>query len=373
MPQIIKVKVNPEVLKWAREESGYKIEDIAKKINVNIDRFNDWEIYGKEIPFSKLKELAKYYKRQIAVLLLPSPPPRIKRPKDFRNLAISQKGLSNDTLLAIRRTYKYLGLSKKVLGIEYWGNRYSWINEAENIINKKKKIANQELLDWLRKKLNISIEQQIKIKSFNDAFKQWRKNIEQELGIFIFQFSLPENELDGFSYTENTPPFAIVINSKHPIGKKIFTIFHELAHIFKHQSGICLTDFAHQEQKIELECNEFAAKFLVPDKYVIPYNDISEISEYAIKYKVSKEVYLRRSFDRNLIDRNEFFNTLRMIREQKTEEKKKSYPVKPEVKSKNVRGELFYGLVLNAIYENKIDYTTASDVLDLGVNYILNE
>ena len=369
----LKIKANPGVLQWAREESGFSVEDIAYKIQVKPERYLLWETKENIIPYGKLKELAKQYKRQIAVFFLPSPPPKIKKPKDYRNLAISQKGLSNETLLAVRRTYKYLQLSKEINGADFWENRYSWISEVDKIISHTN-LINIDLLNWLRTRLNFSFEDQIKIGTYYNAFKNWRNLIEQKLGIFIFQFNLPEHELDGFSYFEDEPPFAIVLNSNISISRKIFTLFHELGHIFKQKSGICLTEIKGNVHQIELECNEFAGKFLIPDQYVSRCTSLDEISEYAKKYKVISEVYLRRNYEQGFIGRREFFNNLNEIRANIPPKKKpEGFPIKPQIKSKSARGEMFYNLVLEAVYNNKIEYTTASDVLDLGVNYILNE
>src|SRR3989338_4314747 len=120
MPQTIKIQVNPQVLLWARKEAGYKEQDIAEKFHIPLDRYIKWESTGKEIPLGILKAIANYYKRQIAVFLLPAPPPELKKPKDFRNLAVSQAGLSPDTLLAMRLAHKYLELAREILGEEFW-------------------------------------------------------------------------------------------------------------------------------------------------------------------------------------------------------------------------------------------------------------
>ena len=132
MPQTIKIQVNPQVLQWARKEAGYRQpEDIAVKLHIPTERYTNWETTGKEIPLGMLKSIANYYKRQLAVFLLPAPPPKLKKPKDFRNLAVSQAGLSPDTLLAMRRAHKYLELAREILGKEYWTNQYGWQKERD--------------------------------------------------------------------------------------------------------------------------------------------------------------------------------------------------------------------------------------------------
>ena len=171
--------------------------------------------------------------------------------------------------------------------------------------------------------------------------------------------------------TDN-PPYAIVINSNTAKPRKIFTLFHELAHIFKHQSGICLPDIASDKQDAEFECNDFAGKFLIPDSFVFPIDNLKDLAEVAKRFKVSREVYLRRNFERKFIKEREFFGFLKKLKEQPPVLKKQKEEIKiaRTILSKSTRGEKFYSLILEAVYNNKIDFTTASDVLGLNFNHI---
>ena len=186
---------------------------------------------------------------------------------------------------------------------------------------------------------------------------------------------MPVGELDGFSYAFK-PPYAIVINSSNNLPqRKIFTLFHELAHILKHQSGICFTDLYRENQlKLEYECNDFAGKFLVPDNNVYPIDSVEELTRLSQIYKVSREVYLRRSFENELISPKEFFNHLKTIREtlKTPKAKKEGFAVSPSATSKSQRGETFYNLVVDATYSNRIDFSTATEALSLKINNILN-
>lgn len=375
MGSTYKIQANPEMLVWAREEAGFTHEELANKLHITVDRFKQWEDTGKNIPLGMLKIVANHYKRQLAVFCLPTPPPKVIKPNDFRNLAKDQSGLSNEVLLTVRRTNKYLNLACELEGDEYWKTKYKWLNDTDTLFNTKKKIIDTEILTWLRKILNISVYQQKKSRSYDIAFKSWRNAIEKKLGIFVFQFPMPENELDGFSYAFK-PPFAIVINSSNKLPqRKIFTLFHELGHILKHQSGLCYTDLYRDNQlDLEFECNDFAGKFLIPDSNVYPIDSIEELTRLSQTYKVSREVYLRRSFESELISKKEFFSYLKGIREtSKTKKPKKvSGPVNHSVISRSQRGETFYNMVIDAAYKNRIEFSTASDNLNLNINIILN-
>ncbi|MGA2298964.1 MAG: ImmA/IrrE family metallo-endopeptidase [FCB group bacterium] len=372
MPETLKIQINPQVLLWARKEAGFKEKEIAAKLHIPYERYTSWESTGKEIPLGILKHISNYYKRQMAVFLLPVPPPELIKPKDYRNLAISKADLSPDTLLSIRRAHKYLELSKEILGDQYFINQYRWLEEIEILTQKKETIYSNSIIDWLRGKLKITIDEQEKFSGYDDAFRKWRNSIEKELGIYIFQFSMPKEELDGFCYAEETPPYAIVINSNTVKSRKIFTLFHELGHIFKHKSGICLPDITLDNNDIEFECNNFSGKFLIPDSIVFPINNIKDLGILANRFKVSREVYLRRNLERDFIIKKDFFGILKNLKEQPppTKKEKKDIRIKRTILSKASRGETFFNLILEAVYTNKIDYITASDVLGLNFKHI---
>jgi Zn-dependent peptidase ImmA (M78 family) len=334
------------------------------------ERYVNWEKNAQNIPLGKLKEISRQYKRQLAIFFLPDTPPKLKVPKDFRNIKFRRKGLSKELRLAIRRCYKFLDLARDIQGEDYWSSRYSWVKEVENTTKARKTIFSIDLINWLREKLKIEVDTQRKFKKPRDAFKTWRKSVEQELGIFIFQFPMPMDEIQGFCLTEN-PPYAVVVNNRHADAGKIFTIFHELAHIFKHESGICWPDLSSDRKDVEYEYNKFAAKFLVPDGNVFPISSIKELKKYANQLKISSEVYLRRNFELNLISKKKFFDLLAELKKQPFKKPKPGY-VDPLLKSQSTRGEMFYNLLMSSVHNNRVDYNTVSDALGLTFKYLTN-
>lgn len=369
MPKNLKIQVDPKLLIWAREEAGYNKNEVACKLKIPTDRYTDWESGNEAIPLGYLKKIANHFKRQLAVFLLPVPPPKTRKPRDFRNLALSQQGLSPEIMLAIRRTNKYLNIARELYDEFYWLDHYQWQDEIKRIAPRSR--LGDELIQWLRSKLRISITDQMGFRDISDAYRKWRNTVEQELSLFIFQFDMPEEEIDGFCFAEGKPPYAIVINKNIASARKIFTIFHEFAHIVRHQSGICQTEIYNDERDFEFECNTFAGKFLIPDNDVKPFSDMQTLTTFARKYHVSREVYLRRNLEQKLISSNLFFTYLKEIRETPTPLRRKPTGyVSPEKLSKSTRGDKFFNTVINAVCENRIDYLSASDALGLGYSYI---
>lgn len=351
------VKVNPAMLEWARREAGYTIDEIAQCLDIETKRYMNWETTGTDIPWGKLKEISKQYKRQLAVFFLQKAPPDTQKPSDYRNFKLSCSGLSKKTLLAIRRARKYLNISALLMGQDYWVRKYASLKEIQSP-------------DRLRSRLAISLSDQESFKYPRLAFKAWRKSLEINLGIFVFQFSLPLDEVQAFCISD-TPPFGIVLNSEHTYSGRIFSLFHEVVHLSRAQSGICYPDALDDNQSLELACNEFAGKFLVPDDVVPVATTLDQLTYHANRLKVSREVILRRNLERSYISRNQFFALLAEIRRLPIPKRKRSRGPSVIEKAQATRGEMFFNLVVQAAQNNKLDFNTASDALGLKLNYLM--
>jgi Zn-dependent peptidase ImmA (M78 family) len=363
----VELNINPEILRWAREEAGFDPTEIAGKVDIAIERYKLWEKEGKNIPLGKLKIIANSYKRQLAVFLLPTAPNKISKPKDFRNLSAADSKFSKKILDVLRDVTYFTETALELQGETYWKRRYEWMEVIKSEIN-----DNISLTNNLRELIDIRIEDQLNWHTDSEAYRNWRHAVEDRLGILVFQFPMPIEEVHGFCITDRIP-YAIVTNSNHSYTGRLFTIFHELAHIIRHQSGICLYEKATEKQKEEWECNLFAGKFLAPDNLIEKTSDLTVIAQYASKLKISREVYLRRLKEEKKISDMNFFNLLDQIKSTYKKEKKKSGFVNPVVKSRATRGETFFNMVLEAAYHNQISYTNASNALDLNISSILHE
>ncbi len=365
------VNVNPKILVWAREDrfGQMPLEDVANKLNLEISCLTRWETDGIGVPFETLELIARNYKRQTAIFFLLNVPPKTKRIKDYRNIATDSGRFSPDTLLAIRRTERYLDIARELQNSTYWENQYQWI---KNFTGKKENFIRET--SYLRELLNSPLNGQINQPRSDVALRYWRSRIEEKLGIFIFQFSMPEDELDGFSYAIKAPPYAIVLNNQKAYVRRIFTLFHELSHIFRHSSGVCKPDHSSTENQfdIELECNSFAGEFLVPSQSVRNVDSVDEIFKLARLFSISGEVYLRRLYEDKKISADVFFNWLDEVRERSNMFPRKEKRGAPSmlIQSKSTRGNKLFNLVTNAAVTNQISYSTASDLLGLKVGSI---
>ncbi|MFA5188284.1 MAG: XRE family transcriptional regulator [Patescibacteria group bacterium] len=365
------ININPKILIWAREErfGDMSLDDVSSKLGIATANLAQWEKDGLEVPFEKLALIAKIYKRQTAIFFLLDVPPKTKKIKDYRNFALVNKKFYPDALLAIRRTERYLKVARELEDVSTWKQRYQWLKD----FNGRKENIKKEST-YLRKLLIENSDIQIGKGRSDEAFRYWRSKIEEKLNVFVFQFSMPDTELDGFSYAFDVFPYAIVLNNRKKSVRKIFTLFHELAHILKHNPGACNQDFSLMEDhsNMELECNSFAGEFLVPSQSIKIANTVDEIFNFAKSFNISGEVYLRRMLEEQKIDKVCFFRLLDEVRVRSNSLPKKQNkgPRSMIVQSKSTRGNKFFSLITNAATMNKISFSSASDLLGLKASNI---
>ena len=78
------IEVNPKIIRWAIETSGWTIKELSKKLRVSEESIKAWLTGRKKPTLRQLENLAKYVKRQLAVFFLPTPPKEKPLPKDYR-------------------------------------------------------------------------------------------------------------------------------------------------------------------------------------------------------------------------------------------------------------------------------------------------
>ena len=109
----------------------------------------------------------------------------------------------------------------------------------------------------------------------------------------------------------STPPFIFVNSADYP-GAQMFTLAHELAHIWLGTSAsFDLHDFQPANNQLERACNKIAAELLVPTQAITKHWDEFNVSDdvyraIARHFKVSKIVAARRALDAGCISQVQF-------------------------------------------------------------------
>ena len=373
MPERIEAFVNPSMLVWARESARMDIETAAKKANVKPERLALWERGDARPTIIQLRKFGRIYKRPIAVFYLPEPPTGYQPMRDFRRLrgdgaANESPELAFEIRQANARREIALELSA-ALGEE----------PAEFPLAATMSDDAEILSAKIRAFLGIGIDAQTKWKPGYDSFNAWRAAFENA-GMLVFQASgVPLEEMRGFSISDMPLP-VIVVNNKDAPNSRVFTLFHELAHILLREGGIC---DLYDDAGIEVFCNRVAGATLIPRESLVSEDVVTsksgdvhwsdhEIKAIANKYGVSREVALRRIL--GIGRTTEHFYGIK--REQYQEEysslanKNQGGPVRQYRKALSRNGYSFARLVLQNYYQ---DYITAGDVsefLDVRLKHL---
>ena len=384
----------PSVLKWARKTSGYTENEVIERLNekrVSISTFQQWEL-GKEQPsYSQLKKLAKFYKRPIAVFFFPQPPQEESPQEKLR--AVPERYTKSLTPKMIQLVKK--AQIRQINLYEMYGDLLP--SDFQNFTSSTGNInasGIKALAAQVREALGVSLEEQFQWKDIDQAFKEWRRKLEN-IGIWVFKEAFKEKNYSGFClYDENLPVIYISTNAgkdevteqsgKIAKQRQIFTLFHELGHLLIGKGGIDFrgnveTKFIGIYKEEEVFCNAFAGEFLVPDESIVISDNPSdtEISNYANQYKVSREVILRKYLNKKIVTQS-FYNEKREMWEQQWEDtenkNKESNNTKKKISyyatHKANLGDKYLAIAFQEYYRQRISENQLADYLEMKVGSI---
>jgi Zn-dependent peptidase ImmA (M78 family)/DNA-binding XRE family transcriptional regulator len=371
------IPVNPSVLRWARETAGISIEDVARKLGskrITAETVTAWERGEGSPSYIQLENLAyQIYKRPLALFFFPEPPLEETPQQAFRTLPEQEIQRMSPRLRYMLRQAKSMQLNLDEL--------YDGYNPAQSQIVRDLKftpdVTISEMVTIVRKYLNVELNEQFKWNSVDVAFKSWRKAFE-ECGVFVFKEAFKDDSYSGFCLYDERFPLIYVNNSK-PDTRQVFTLFHELPHLLFGTGGVDkpLEDYIHflqgDNKQIEVLCNRFAGAFLVPDDdfdqriKTVAISDDS-IDDLASLYCVSREVILRKLYDRKMVSQ-QFYE--QEVKEWRKKSKGKTGKGGDYYRTKGAYlGERYIELVFSRLYQNKISVDQLADYLGVKVKNV---
>ncbi len=369
--------INPLLLKWARESLNLSIEEVSEKTKKSQKTILAWEA-GDEFPsYAELEKLAyQIYKRPIAVFFFPSAPAELDPKQSMRTLPQSVLSELPSSVYKLFRRAQSMQLNLEELA----GNK----NPADNVIFKSLKLGKNDNINNSAKKvrafLKISVDEQRKWKTTEEALEKWRSAIESS-GIYVFKDAFKYNDLSGFCLYHDEFPI-IYVNNSMPKTRQTFTLFHELCHLLFRLGGIDKTnlkyieDMSDEGRQIETFCNKFAAELLVPSEEfnkelkVIGKIDEAKIEKLASIFCVSREVILRKLLDRKLVTQSYY------------ESKSKEWAIQAEVAKADKSGGHYYhtqmvylgknylGLAFEKYFSRKISVGQLAEFLNIKVSSV---
>lgn len=123
--------------------------------------------------------------------------------------------------------------------------------------------------------------------------------------------TLPVSEFRGFALSDDYAPL-VFVNSADAPSAQMFTLAHEIAHIWLGESAVSNLDKTYAgSSEIERFCNAVAAEILVPinvlkAEWKKENREDSEISRLSREFRVSKIVIARRGRDAELVSKSQY-------------------------------------------------------------------
>lgn len=304
------VTINPELLTWARKRAGFDLENLRNRF----PKLESWEL-GERMPTLKqLEAFARAVFVPIGYFFLVKPPKEEIPIPDLRTIGSEiSKPASPDLLdvlyLCQRRQAWYRDYARSIAEeprsfVGSMNVNYSVEGTAETI----------------RKTLGFDLETRRSCPTWTEALRKFIEKCE-DLGVLVMvsgvvgcnnRRKLDPKEFRGFAMADKYAPL-IFINGSDTKAAQIFTLAHELAHIWIGESALSNADPASRHsQKIEIWCNSIAAEILVPinilRECLPPRNPLDAVQDLARRFKVSTLVILRRIMDAGAISRKIFQN-----------------------------------------------------------------
>lgn len=299
------VSISPSRLKYAREYYGLSCLDVAQRLKTI--KINDLENYenGIDYPsYAKLEALAELYNRPLLFFFFKTPPSEEKLSVAFRSVE-NQTGLVLE--MRIRMLMEKADLYRLNLEELMGSNppiQFTVQLERSNID------SSQKLLTWLRNELDLPLPKQKQQFQKADELLEYLREKLFNIGIYVFKDSFKTDGVSGLClYDENYP--IILLNNKTSFTRQIFTVFHEIYHLFCKEADVYYPDL--DEEKA---CDKFASEFLIPPDDFANYltgrdyfEDLTFIQYVASEYTVSPSAIAYRLLTENKISKK-FFSSV---------------------------------------------------------------
>jgi Zn-dependent peptidase ImmA (M78 family) len=182
--------------------------------------------------------------------------------------------------------------------------------------------------------------------------------------------ALSVGEFRGFALTDPYAPL-VFVNSRDAPSAQVFTLLHELAHIWINRSGISNPDPSeYRADNIEVFCNRVAAEALLPkDDFLIAWDQLIDRSTFPSRlshaFWVSPLVVIVRAFELNKISDTEFYRLVRIEKNKKPAAARKARGGSPTTKVINRNSRRFTSAVLRALRNNRLVHRDAASLLGM--------
>lgn len=303
-----RVEVKPDLLKWACDRSGQSRVDLLAKH----PQLNSWIVGQTKPTLNQLEKFAKSVHVSIGYLFLPTPPVEQLPIPDLRTM--EGRGVRQPTpdmrdviYLCQRRQDWYRDYARHMRE-----STLAFIGSATLNSTVESVARDMQLV------LDFTVQARQSCATATDALRLFVAHAEAS-GVLVMvsgvvgnngNRTLNPDEFRGFALSDPLAPL-IFINSVDSKSAQMFTLAHELAHLWLGESAISNVSLNTKflSNRTEVWCNRVAAEFLVPltELKSVEFDDpIEQLKDIARTFKVSSLVILRRLLDARMITQDQF-------------------------------------------------------------------
>lgn len=307
---MVRVEVKPALLRWARERARLGASGLASRF----PKLSEWEARKTAPTLKQLEKFANATHTPVGFFFLPEPPVEKVPIPDFRTVAGAEIGRPSADLLDTiylcqqrQEWYRDFARSTGEDPLAFVGS----VTMSDDVAATAAAI---------RHALGFDLEERQQAPTWEEALRRFIGQAD-DLGILVMcsgivfnntHRKLDPDEFRGFAMADPLAP-VVFINGSDTKSAQMFTLAHELVHIWLGRSGLSdVQPVQESDHAVERWCNLVAAELLVPAAAMREaYNPVAELPDevgrLARRFKVSTLVILRRIHDLRWLPREAFW------------------------------------------------------------------
>jgi Zn-dependent peptidase ImmA (M78 family) len=306
-----RVEVRPELLRWARERSGLSIDMLARRF----PKLAAWEQSASQPTLKQLEDFARATSTPLGFLFLDKAPVERVPIPDLRTMGNVHIGHPTPNLLETI----YICQQRQ----EWYRGFAEAMGESPLDLVGSARVTDDvvPLAATMRGVLGLDLEERQRLPTWTDALRRFIEQADAR-GILVMVSGvvgsnnhrrLDPDEFRGFALADPLAPL-VFINGADTKAAQMFTLAHELAHIWLGQSAVSDAQAVLvPDDGVERWCNQIAAEMLVPldqlrEAYHRPADLEIEVNRLARRFKVSTLVILRRIHDAGGLTRQQMWD-----------------------------------------------------------------
>jgi Zn-dependent peptidase ImmA (M78 family)/transcriptional regulator with XRE-family HTH domain len=308
-----RVTVQPSLFTWARQRA--RLDEAA--LAARFPHLTEWEAGEVRPTLRQLEQYAQATHAPLGYFFLPVPPQETLPIPDFRTMGQGVPRISADLLDVIytcqarQAWYRDEALVTGETPLPFVGS----VALATPPV---------EAAELIRQQLGFSVQARRECPTWTEALRMFIAQTERA-GVMVMvsgvvmnnnKRALDPQEFRGFALADAIAPL-VFINGADSKAAQMFTLAHELAHLWLGQTALSDTTLSEtSDHATETWCNRVAAELLVPQAEFRAALQQDETIDLALKrlakhFKVSSLVVLRRMLDMGWLDRDAFWGAYR--------------------------------------------------------------